>query len=103
MSTSPDDGAPRPEPAPLGAEQITALAAPSTTRRAPRYGRFALAGVLAGALVAALAAILGPPGEVLGRGTIFLLLFLAFGGAGALLGALAAVLADRRSLRRPAP
>jgi hypothetical protein len=89
-----------PARAPLGAAEIAALAAPSTTRRAPRYGRFAFAGVLVGALVSALAAILGPQPEGLGRGTIFLLVFLALGSLGALTGVLLAIAADRRSLRR---
>jgi len=87
------------DPAPLGAAEIAALAAPSTTRKAPRYGRFALAGVLVGALVSALAAILGPEPENLSRGTIFLLVFLALGSLGALTGVLLAIAADRRSLR----
>lgn len=87
----------------LGAAEIVALAAPSTTRRAPRYGRFALAGVLVGALLSALAAILGPAPENLGRGTIFILVFLALGSIGALIGVLIAIAADRRSLRPPRP
>ncbi len=88
---------------PLGAAEIAALAAPSTTRRAPRYGRFALAGVIVGALVSALAAILGPEPETLSRGTIFLLVFLALGSLGALIGVLLAIAADRRSLRGQRP
>ncbi len=81
----------------LDARQMVERAAPETVRRAPRYGRFALAGVLVGAFAAALAAVVGPPGEVLGRGAIFLLLFLLLGSVGALVGAVLAVLADRRS------
>ena len=76
------------------------MVARSTLRRAPRFGRFALAGVAIGAFLAAAAAILGPPGDVLGRGAIFLLLFLALGSAGLLIAGLVAVLAERRSLRR---
>ena len=102
VAQNPSTGA-DPGRAPLGAVEIAALAAPSTTRRAPRYGRFALAGVLVGALVSALAAILGPQPEALSRGTIFLLVFLALGSLGALTGVLLAIAADRRSLRGQRP
>lgn len=77
----------------------TRTVARSTLRRAPRFGRFTSAGVLVGAVLAALAAILGPPGTILGRGTIFLLVFLALGTAGAVIGSLLAVLAERRSVQ----
>ena len=86
---------------PEGSERVYVAA--STLRRAPRFGRFALVGIAAGALIAALAAILGPPGVTLGRGTIFLLLFLALGGAGLLVAGIVVVLAERRSLRRRPP
>lgn len=67
-----------------------------STRRAPRYGRFVGVGVLVGVVLAAGVALLGPTGPTLGREAIFLLLALALGSAGALLGALGAVLAERR-------
>jgi hypothetical protein len=76
------------------------IAARSTLRRAPRFRRFAGAGIVLGAVLAALAAILGPPGTTLGRGAIFLLVFLALGSLGALIGSLLAVVADRRSIAR---
>lgn len=79
-------------------ERPRAVVARSTLRRAPRIGRFILAGVLIGAFLSALAAVLGPPGTTLGRGAIFLLVFLALGSLGAVVGGLLAVLADRRSL-----
>lgn len=86
----------------LGAEEIAAIAARSGTRRAPRVARFIWAGALVGVLVAAFAAVLGPDGDVLGRGAIFLLLAVFLGSGGALLGALVAVGADRRSVRAAA-
>lgn len=86
-----DDGA----PPPLRAPEISRLAAGST-RRAPRYGRFIGVGVVVGLALATVITLLGPSGPVLGRDAVFLLLSLAFGTAGALLGALGAVLAERR-------
>ncbi len=98
---APDVQAPdHPAPPDGDAPPATTLVARSTLRRAPRYGRFALAGFAVGAVLAALAAILGPPGTILGRGAIFLLVLLAFGSAGALTGSVLAVVSDRRSLRR---
>jgi hypothetical protein len=85
---------------PSSGARPTKVVARSTLRRAPRLGRFVLAGVLVGAFLAATAAVLGPPGAILGRGAIFLLVFLALGTAGAVTGGLVAVLAERRSLRR---
>jgi hypothetical protein len=82
---------------PLTAPEIARLADARTRRRAPRYGRFIGVGVLLGALLAAAVALLGPRGDVLGPDAIFLLLFLAFGSAGALLGGIAAVIAERRA------
>jgi hypothetical protein len=97
----PDPGsAPEPVAPPEPARGPTSTAARATLRRAPRFGRFAGVGVLTGAVLAALAAVLGPPGTTLGRGAIFLLVFLALGSLGALVGSLLAVVADRRSLTR---
>jgi hypothetical protein len=81
----------------LSAPEIARLADAGARRRAPRYGRFIGVGVLVGAVLAAAVALLGPRGDVLGPDAVFLLLFLAFGGAGGLLGGLAAVIADRRA------
>ncbi|MFC4556303.1 hypothetical protein [Georgenia faecalis] len=85
------------EPAPAPPAVRTAVVDPATLRRAPRYGRFAGVGVLLGALVAFGVAFLGD--SELGRGTIFLLLLVGLGSLGALVGALLAVRADRRSVR----
>jgi hypothetical protein len=87
-------------PASLGAPDIARLATGST-RRAPRLGRFIAVGVLVGAVIAAVVALLGPSGPVLGRDAVFLLLFLGLGMLGALTGAGVAVVADRRSAGRP--
>lgn len=72
---------------------------PTTLRRAPRLGRFVLAGILLGALVALLASLV--PGGV-DRSDIFWLVFLTTGLFGGILGALVHWLLDRRSLRRDA-
>lgn len=87
MSTPSQEPAPRP----------TAVVVRSSLRRAPRYGRFALAGVLLGAVLAALSTLFVPPGAIVGRDAIFILVFLGLGSAGALIGCFLAVLADRRS------
>lgn len=84
---------------PSDAARPTAVVARSTLRRAPRFGRFIVAGVLLGALLAAVAALLGPENAVLGRVAVFILVFLALGTAGAMIAAVIAIVADRRSAR----
>lgn len=114
VSTAPED---RTSPSPIAAEnaaaepssrEVPSLAADDvdaqgiarlaqgSTRRAPRYGRFVGVGVVVGLALAAVITLLGPSGPVLGRDAIFLLLAVAFGTAGALLGGLGAVLVERR-------
>ncbi|MFD1716311.1 hypothetical protein [Georgenia deserti] len=74
-------------------------------RRAPRYGRFIVLGIVLGAVLSfALSAV--PPsqeavetGQVLARSDLFWLLFLTLGFFGGILGALVALLVDRVSLR----
>jgi hypothetical protein len=83
------------EPLRLRAAEISRLTAGST-RRAPRYGRFIGVGVLVGVALAAIVALLGPAGPVLGKDAVFLLLALGLGTAGAVLGGLSAVVAERR-------
>lgn len=72
-----------------------------TVRRAPRYRRFVQVGVLLGVLVAIVLVLVLPAQEgSVGRATV--VVFVAGAGAlvGALLGAVVALLVDRRSQRR---
>jgi hypothetical protein len=81
---------------------LAAVATPAAVRRAPRIGAFVRTGVLLGAVVGWLLAILftGTTGE--GRTGSILLTTVGLAGFGALLGAGAAALADRRSTRAAA-
>lgn len=80
-------------------ETLEAIATPATVRHAPRFGAFVRTGVLLGALIGWLPAILfsGTTGE--GRTGAIILSTLAGAGFGALLAAGVAALADRRSVR----
>ncbi|WP_254431212.1 hypothetical protein [Agromyces sp. Marseille-P2726] len=77
-----------------------------TVRRAPRYGRFILLGVIVGAIVALILtfAFTGQPveGELVqfDKGQVFGFLLLVCGTIGAALGAVVALLIDRSSARR---
>ncbi|HLV03342.1 hypothetical protein [uncultured Georgenia sp.] len=104
MSTSrpdhPTDPAPD-EAASAGDEPVARVvdaADPATVRRAPRYGRFALAGAVLGALLSLVLAPLGSSGYSL-RDVVIVLL-IALGPIGTFAGLGVALLLDRRSLRR---
>ena len=71
----------------------------STVRHAPRYGRFILAGVLLGAVVAGLLALLTPPSQY-SPGDLFWILFLLLGFVLGIAAAGLAVVLDRRSIRQ---
>lgn len=87
------------------------IATPGTARRAPRFGAFIVAGILAGAVLGVIlasvvdtGALAGSGGGVLpfldGANSALAMTAFALAGVGALVGALLALLADRRSLRR---
>ena len=80
-------------------DTLAAIATPAAVRRAPRIGAFIRTGVLLGALVGWLLAIIfsGTTGEA--RTGAILISTVAVACLGALLGAAAAALADRRSTR----
>jgi hypothetical protein len=83
------------------AETLERTATPASLRRAPRYKSFVWTGLLVG-LVAATVLVLAVPRQGdsgVGTGTVWALLALGLGMAGALLGALVALLADRSSRR----
>ena len=78
-----------------------------TVRRAPRYGRFILLGVLVGAVVALILtfAFSGQPADPalqpeFDKGQIFGFLLLLCGTIGAALGAVVALIVDRSSAKR---
>jgi hypothetical protein len=70
-----------------------------TVRHAPRFGRFILAGVALGAVLAFLLAILTPPSQY-ARSDLFWILFLGLGFVCGIAAAGLAVVLDRRSLAR---
>ncbi|MFH5821791.1 hypothetical protein [Georgenia sp. AZ-5] len=79
--------------------RVADLVDPATVRRAPRFGRFILTGVVLGALVS-FAVTLFPGSSALARSDLFWLVFVTLGTVGGLAGAGLAVRADRRSWQR---
>lgn len=71
-----------------------------TVRRAPKYVPFLIAGAVAGAVVAAAVAYGLPGDESFERGSVFGFFLVMFGAGGSVLGAVAALILDRRSVRR---
>lgn len=67
-------------------------------RRAPRYGRFVLTGLLLGGIVSFAAAFVTRGWSALTTSNAFWLLLMVLGVLGMLLGATVAYLIDRRSL-----
>ncbi len=106
MSTSspepPVESAPTPDDATAPAEvpvaRVVDAADPVTVRQAPRYGRFALAGFLLGALLSLVLPLFGSSAYSLRD--IVLVLLIALGPIGTFAGLGLALLLDRRSLRR---
>jgi hypothetical protein len=71
-----------------------------TVRRAPKYVPFLILGALVGFLVAAGVAYGLPGDEEFDRGAVFGFFLVTFGAGGAILGAVAALLLDWRSVKR---
>lgn len=80
--------------------RVVDVADPSRVRRAPRYGRFALAGLLLAMAVSFGLTFVPGAEDGLTRRNLFFLLLLALGSLGIVLGLLVALWTDRRSLRR---
>lgn len=96
-----------PEPAEQAAPEpggpvhrVVDVADPSRVRRAPRYGRFALAGLLLAMAVSFGLTFVPGAEDGLTRRNLFFLLLLGLGSLGIVLGLLVALWTDRRSLRR---
>ena len=119
----PDDPQPEPTPAPAepvdargvpipSEEELARVAEPATVRHAPKYGAFIVAGALVGLVVALiLVAVVRPETPWVADGSGFISFLdgegavrtvMAVAGAvlGGFLGGFAAILADRRSVRR---
>ncbi|WP_282948444.1 histidine kinase [Cellulomonas endometrii] len=99
---------PRPEPTEA---ELARVAEPARVRRAPKVGAFITAGVLLGALLGLIAALLVGSSDAPSDGTAFISILEGEGAVrllsallgaiiGAFVGAGLAVLADRRSVRR---
>lgn len=71
-----------------------------TVRRAPKYVPFLILGGLVGVAVAAVTAYGLPGDESFDRGSVFGFFLVMFGAGGAILGAVTALLLDRRSVKR---
>jgi hypothetical protein len=71
-----------------------------TVRRAPKYVPFLILGGLVGVAVAAVVAYGLPGDESFDRGSVFGFFLVMFGAGGAILGAVTALLLDRRSVKR---
>ncbi|MEJ1179837.1 hypothetical protein ACLKOZ_18510 [Arthrobacter sp. R4] len=71
-----------------------------TVRRAPKYVPFLILGGLVGVVVAAVIAYGLPGDESFDRGSVFGFFLVMFGAGGAILGAVTALLLDRRSVKR---
>lgn len=69
-------------------------------RRAPKYVPFLILGGLVGVAVAAVVAYGLPGDESFDRGSVFGFFLVMFGAGGAILGAVTALLLDRRSVKR---
>jgi hypothetical protein len=71
-----------------------------TVRRAPKYVPFLILGALAGIGVAAFVAFGLPGSAAFDSGAVFGFFMVMFAGGGAILGAIVALVLDRRSVRR---
>lgn len=84
----------------MSSEEMPAERREVTVRRAPKYVPFLMLGALVGVAVAAVVAYVLPGDESFDRGAVFGFFLIIFGAAGAILGAVAALVLDRRSVKR---
>ncbi|MFJ5861237.1 hypothetical protein ACIQCM_07430 [Pseudarthrobacter sp. NPDC092439] len=71
-----------------------------TVRRAPKYVPFLVLGAVVGIAAAAVVAYALPGSDSFDPGAVFGFFLVMFAGGGAILGAVLALILDRRSLRR---
>ena len=79
------------------AEELARIAVPATLRRAPRYRAFVVAGAVLGLVVAVVLVLLGVGRTAAGTGVVLGFVAAVLALTGASLGAVVAVLVDRRS------
>lgn len=71
-----------------------------TVRRAPKYVPFLVLGAVVGILAAAVVAYALPGSDSFDPGAVFGFFLVMFAGGGAILGAILALVLDRRSVRK---
>ncbi|MFD5276050.1 hypothetical protein ACFWIX_00675 [Pseudarthrobacter sp. NPDC058362] len=81
------------EPSPAERREVT-------VRRAPKYVPFLVLGAVVGILAAAVVAYALPGSDSFDPGAVFGFFLVMFAGGGAILGAILALLLDRRSVRK---
>jgi hypothetical protein len=84
----------------MASEQPPAERREITVRRAPKYVPFLILGALVGVGAAAAVAYGLPASESFDPASVFGFFLVLFAGAGAILGAVLALILDRRSLKR---
>ncbi|TLM70933.1 hypothetical protein [Pseudarthrobacter sp. NamB4] len=84
----------------MSSEELPAERREITVRRAPKYVPFLILGALLGVGAAAVAAFSVPPNPSFDAGAVFGFFMVAFAAAGAILGAVVALVLDRRSIKR---
>ena len=84
----------------MPSEQPPAERREVTVRRAPKYVPFLILGALVGSAAAALVAYGLPGSTSFDAGSVFGFFLVLFAGGGAILGAVLALVLDRRSVKR---
>ncbi|GAC1451028.1 MAG: hypothetical protein PVSMB10_06000 [Pseudarthrobacter sp.] len=84
----------------MSSEEMPAERREVTVRRAPKYVPFLMLGAVVGVAVAAVVAYALPGDGSFDRGAVFGFFLITFCAAGAILGAVAALVLDRRSVKR---
>ena len=84
----------------MSSEETPAERREVNVRRAPKYVPFLILGALVGAAAAALVAYGLPGSASFDAGSVFGFFLVLFAGGGAILGAVLALVLDRRSVKR---
>lgn len=84
----------------MSSEQSPAERREVTVRRAPKYVPFLILGALVGIAAAAVVAYGLPGSDSFDPGAVFGFFLVMFAGGGAILGAILALVLDRRSVRK---
>ena len=84
----------------MSSDQPSAERREVTVRRAPKYVPFLILGALVGIIAAAVVAYGLPGSASFDSGAVFGFFLVMFAGGGAILGAVVALVLDRRSVKR---